>query len=246
MASSYIDVSGWFNNYVTTNNYVVKQDHVVHVVGMGLLFSCTMTVCTRDGRQVDTSKSDQFLDKKSATKHARFIIYTKYRENLMTTTSNLVTFDGPDNSSYIGDMLIPCNGEKCFNIIDVESVQRPSKVVQFNGPAVYFCRQQTKTALPITTYDEIDCLSTFDLYSDNNVCVVGADMSEIVDHYISACAVHILYYCKRSDIKRITISSVDLSAKCTVYIMNKLIDGYKMDIQVQLLGRSVYLKEKDR
>lgn len=243
MTDKWIDVSEWFNGRITMGEITVQYEYITHAGGHCSVFSCDAIVKDKNGI-VTHNKSDKFSTKKEAAKHARYIYYSKLPEPTSSvSTSSVATFDCPIDSSFINNLLIPCNGEKCFNIVDVESVPRPHKVVRFNGIMMYFCRQQSKTALPINIYDEVDCLSSFELQSENNVCVIGANMSEVVDHYISACAVHILYYCKKNDLKYITISSNDLSAKCTVYIIEKLISRYNMDIQVCLLGRSVYLKD---
>lgn len=238
MTDQWTDVSEWFNGRITMGEFTVEYEYTTHSTGHCSIFSCDAIVKDKNGI-VTHNKSDKFSTKKEAVKHARYLYYSK----LSTPTSSAVVFDGPGNSSSTNDLLIPCNGERCFNIIDVESVPKPYKLVQFSGIMMYFCRQQSKSALPIIAYDEVDCLSSFELQSESNVCVVGANMCEVVDHYISACTVHILYYCKKNDIKYITISSNDLSAKCTVYIMEQLISRYKMNIQVCLLGRSVYLKD---
>lgn len=183
---------------------------------------------------MDTSTSLELPTEKAALHHAKFIHCSKHHDNILTKLPTIRV------NPIVSVKTIPAFAEKCFNIVDAECVARPEETVNFNGPIVYFCTILTCGFLKHKYYDEIDCLDDFEITKNINICILDDSMSELVDHYISACAINIIRYCVKNDIKSITFSSVDNSAKCAIYTMRKYIRNNNLDIKVYLLGRFIY------
>lgn len=229
-SESRLDVQEWFDKYVNLNKYTVdyKYIHTEDTV------SCTIFIFDKHGYPVYTSTSLELPTEKAALRHAKFIYYSKYHTNIITRIPAMRI------DPVVSVKTIPVFDKKCFNIVDAECVARPEETVNFNGPIVYFCTILSCGFVKHKCYDIIDCLDEFEITKDINICILDDSMSELVDHYISSCAINIIRYCVMNDIKTITFSSVDNSARCTIYTMRKYIRNKNLDIQVYLLGRYIY------
>ena len=182
---------------------------------------CTSTF-TVDGEEKSILSAGETQEKCLITAKKEMVNYLKLKKHSTTTPPA---------------KLQPLNGIRCLNIIDSESIA-PEKIIQFNGPIVYFWRAVSARPEIAKSANEVDTLLPFQLKGDISYCVVDYNGPEAVDHWISASVNTILKCAKDMGLEGITISSIDKSAVATLAIFKKLIEAYHLKIEVELLDVS--------